>query len=117
MVCFPGAGPTTTPVPFGDWKPGPFNDWLKAFNRPTGGTPLGNAILEATKLVADSRLEKKHIVVLTDGQNNGGISSDDGVRQGLEFAKKKGSVGINFYFVAFDTDETQFQQVKKKKSK
>jgi Mg-chelatase subunit ChlD len=110
IVCFPGANA----VPFADWNPAMFRKWLTSFNQPTGGTPLGDAVLTASKLVADSPLAKKHVVVLTDGQNNSGISPDEGVRQGQEYSRKRSGAAISYYFVAFDTGAAQFNEVKKK---
>ena len=114
IVCFPGSSKESDGVPFADWNPKPFRQWLGSFNTPSGGTPLGNAILTAAKLVADSPLSKKHVVVLTDGENNQGISADDGVRAGLAYSRSKSGGGISYYFVAFDTRAAQFNDVKKK---
>jgi len=110
IVCFPGA----PSVPFGDWKPEVFRTWLTNFKGPNGGTPLGNAILRASELVANSPLAKKHVVVLTDGENNQGISTDEGVHKGQEYLRQKNGGAISYYFVAFDTSASQFDEVKKK---
>lgn len=110
IFCFPGA----TAVPFRDWNPDVFRKWLTSFKQPSGGTPLGDAILMASKSVADSPLAKKHVVVLTDGENNQGISPDEGVLQGREYTGKKNGGAINYYFVAFDTRASQFNNLKKK---
>lgn len=112
IVCFPGASNGVNAVPFAAWNPEPFRKWLAGFNSPSGGTPLGDAILAASKLVADSPLAKKHVVVLTDGESNQGISPDEGVRSGLNYKKKEGA--ISYYFVAFDTSAAQFNDLKKK---
>jgi Mg-chelatase subunit ChlD len=114
IVCFPGSSKGANAVPFADWNPELFRRWLGNFNTPGGGTPLGDAILAASKLVADSPLAKKHVVVLTDGENNQGISSDEGVRTGAEYSRKKNGGAISYYFVAFDTSAAQFSDVKKK---
>ncbi|MFA7344877.1 MAG: vWA domain-containing protein [Terrimicrobiaceae bacterium] len=114
IVCFPGPSNRADAVPFAAWNPEPFRKWLGAFNAPGGGTPLGDAVLAASRLVADSPLAKKHVVVLTDGENNQGISSDEGVRAGSEYARKKNGAAISYYFVAFDTSASQFGDLKKK---
>lgn len=114
IVCFPGSSKGVNAVPFANWNPELFRQWLGNFNTPDGGTPLGDAILTASKLVADSPLARKHIVVLTDGENNQGIPTDEGVRGGLEYAHKKDGGTISYYFIAFDTSAAQFGNVKKK---
>ena len=112
IVCFPGSSNGANAVSFATWNPEPFRKWLAGFNTPSGGTPLGDAILTASKLVADSPLAKKHVVVLTDGESNQGISPDEGVRSGMNYKKKEGA--ISYYFVAFDTSAAQFSDLKKK---
>ena len=108
---FPGLFTSSMAVKFGPWNAALFRKWLSKFRSPDGSTPLGDAILKASNAVAASPLDKKHVVVLTDGENNEGISLEEGVRQGREAAKKNGSA-INYYFIAFDTFATQFAQVK-----
>jgi uncharacterized protein YegL len=114
IVCFPGPSKGENAVPFADWNPKPFRQWLAKFNTPEGGTPLGNAILAASKLVANSSLDKKHVVVITDGENNQGISPDEGARTGAEYSRAKNGGTICYYFVAFDTRAAQFGEVRKR---
>ena len=114
IVCFPNPLKEANGVAFSDWNPGLFRQWLGSFNNPSGDTPLGEAILNAAKLVADSPLAKKHVVVLTDGENNHGISPDEAVQKGTEYLRNKSVGGISYYFVAFDTRAAQFNDVKKK---
>ena len=46
--------------------------WGHKFARPNGNTPLGNALSAATRTVMNSPLSRKHVLIITDGENTAG---------------------------------------------
>lgn len=99
-----------TPVPFGKWNRAAFDAWLSKFNNPAGGTPLGEAITSASDTLKSSKLARKHIVVLTDGESNGAISPEVAIR---DMKKRDGAGSPQIYVVAFDVNSKAFDPVKK----
>ena len=84
-----------------------FTDWAHNFNQPKGGTPLGLAIQEARRQLDQSSSLHKHILVITDGASNSGISPDRAVHEIRASANP-----IPVYFVAFDVTTSVFDPVK-----
>ena len=84
-----------------------FTDWAHNFHTPSGGTPLGLAIQEAQHQLEASTCPRKHILVITDGVSNSGISPDRVVR-----SIHAGANPIPVYFVAFDINASVFDSVK-----
>ncbi len=74
-------------------------------------TPLGPAIEVAGKALATSRLNRRHMVVITDGEHNRG-PSPEAVLGWLKTATE-GTASINSYFIAFDINADVFEPVKK----
>jgi hypothetical protein len=95
-------------IPFQSFQEGKFEEWAGNFRSPVGGTPLGNGIKEANKMLATSHALKKHILVVTDGESNQG-ETPQGV---LERMKARGDL-TSVYFVAFDVAAKVFDPVKK----
>lgn len=85
-----------------------FTDWARNFNEPKGGTPLGLAIQEARRQLNQSHSLHKHILVITDGASNSGISPDRVMRE-----IRASDNPIPVYFVAFDVTASIFAPVKK----
>lgn len=75
-----------------------------------GGTPIGDAMVEGRLALDATRLRRRHLLVITDGENTDGVSpaivarvmetQDDAVRAPL-------------YFVAFDVAASAFEGVKR----
>jgi hypothetical protein len=84
-----------------------FMDWAGNFTTPSGGTPLGLAIREAQHQLDPSHCSHKHILVITDGVSNSGISPDRVVH-----AIRASPNPIPVYFVAFDINASVFDPVK-----
>jgi hypothetical protein len=99
-----------TPVPFGKWNRAALDTWLSKFNSPAGGTPLGEAIASASDALKPSKLPRKHIVVLTDGESNGTITPEAAIR---DMKKREGAGSPQVYVVAFDVNSKAFDSVKK----
>jgi len=84
-----------------------FTDWARDFRRPDGGTPLGLAIQEAETQLAGSPNLHKHILVITDGESNAGITPDQAVHK-----LRTSTNPIPVYFVAFDVSASVFSKAK-----
>ena len=75
-----------------------------------GGTPIGDAMIAAKRDLDAAGLSKRHIVVVTDGENNLGYSPSDVTRAILN--SKSESDHASIYFVAFDVAASKFNDVK-----
>jgi len=84
-----------------------FTAWAGNFTAPAGGTPLGLAIREAQHQLDPSHCLHKHILVITDGVSNSGISPDRVVH-----AIRASPNPMPVYFVAFDINASVFDPVK-----
>lgn len=99
-------------VAFGPLDAAALRRWVSRFQSPTGSTPLGNGLQTAVRAVLRSPLAKKHVLVLTDGQNTAG--PDPGTvfpTVKAEAARQGSSVGV--HFVAFDVAASVFAPLKK----
>jgi Mg-chelatase subunit ChlD len=76
---------------------------------PAGDTPIGDAMIQAKHDVDRTGLAKRHILVITDGENNRGYSPGD-VTQVISSQADKDRASI--YFVAFDVAASTFDSVK-----
>src|SRR5262245_10283015 len=96
---------------------GPFDavalqNWASSFRNPAGGTPLGNAVNAAARDVLASPLPRKHILVITDGNNTVGPQPSTVIPKLKEQAEQKHG-SVSFHFIAFDVDAKVFDSVKK----
>jgi Mg-chelatase subunit ChlD len=76
---------------------------------PSGGTPIGNAMIQAKLDLDLTGMSRRHILVITDGQNNRGYSPGD-VANALSRIPEGERASL--YFIAFDTGADQFTAVK-----
>ena len=77
--------------------------------RAAGDTPIGDAMIVAKRDLDKSGLAKRHILVVTDGENNQGYSPGN-VTQVISAQSQKDRASI--YFVAFDVAASIFNPVK-----
>ncbi len=99
-------------IKFGEFDPAKAENWTRNLPQPSSGTPLGNALDTAARVVLKSNLSRKHVLVITDGMNN--IGPDPAVvlpRLKAQAAKQQTS--LSAHFVAFDVDAKLFDAVKK----
>jgi hypothetical protein len=94
-------------IPFRSFDAKAYEDWARRFNAPTGGTPLGEGIKEANRMLAGSKALKRHILIVTDGISNAG-ETPQAVLARMQRSKDLTSV----YFVAFDVSAQVFNPVK-----
>ena len=74
-----------------------------------GGTPIGDAMIKAKNDLDAKGLSRRHILVITDGENTKGYSPED-VTHAILHQDERHRASI--YFVAFDVDATKFNPVK-----
>ena len=74
-----------------------------------GGTPIGDAMVSARVALDASALRRRHLIVLTDGENTDGRAPADVVRV-LERQTDETRAGL--YFVAFDIAARVFAPIK-----
>ncbi len=99
-------------LPFGPFDAAAFTSWARDFSKPTGGTPLGNALNAAGHAVLNAGLTRKHVLVITDGINNIGPNPAEILAKLKQEAGQK-QTGVSVHFVAFDVDAKVFDGVKK----
>ncbi len=111
MFTFRGQGAFAT-VRFGPFDPRQAGDWSRRLPAPRGGTPLGNTVRAAGDAVLQSKLPRKHVLVITDGINT--IGPDPSViLPRLQRDAARTGAGLSLHFVAFGVDEKRFDAVKK----
>jgi hypothetical protein len=99
-------------VKFGPLDAAAIESWANDFSSPSGNTPLGNALVTASKSALDSPLNRKHILVITDGINTAGPTPDK-VLPKLQTRATDQGASLGVHFVAFDVDAKVFDGVKK----
>ena len=77
--------------------------------RAAGDTPIGDALIKAKLDVDATGLSKRHILVITDGENTKGYSPSD-VTRVISSQNEKDRASI--YFVAFDIAASKFDSVR-----
>jgi len=77
--------------------------------RPEGDTPIGDAIITAKRDLDATGISKRHILVITDGENNKGYSPEDVVRI---ITSQSEQDRASAYFVAFDIAAEKFNSVR-----
>jgi Mg-chelatase subunit ChlD len=84
-------------------------DRALASMRAQGGTPIGNAMIAAKRELDATGLARRHLLVVTDGENTDGFAPDDvtaAINRRPELERP------SIYFVAFDIEERRFQRVR-----
>jgi uncharacterized protein YegL len=91
---------------------GAIQNFAANFNSPDGGTPLGSSLRRVARAVLDSPMPRKHILVITDGENT--IGPDPAaVLPGIIRGAEKRQSAVFVHFIAFDVDAKVFNAVKK----
>lgn len=76
---------------------------------PDGGTPIGEAMIAAKKELDATGLTRRHLLLITDGENTDGHRPDR-VAHGI--AKRPEDERPSIYFVAFDVEASRFARVR-----
>jgi len=74
-----------------------------------GGTPIGQAMISAKRALDDTGLTRRHLLVVTDGENTDGIPPD---RVAVGIGRRPDAERPSIYFVAFDIDASRFSGVR-----
>jgi hypothetical protein len=104
-----GRGPVCRPVV--ELGPPDPNAAREAISRmkADGDTPIGDAMIVAKKALDAGGLAKRHILVITDGENTKGYSPADVTRV---ITNQAPNDRASIYFVAFDVAAAKFNSVK-----
>ncbi|MEO5804619.1 MAG: vWA domain-containing protein [Verrucomicrobiota bacterium] len=111
LVVFQGNGAREA-VSFGELDAEKLTGWMKTFSKPSGSTPLGEAIRVAAQPLLQSKSKHKHILVLTDGINTVGPQPSEVIPKLKAETERNGSA-LSLHFVAFDVAAKVFEPVKK----
>jgi Mg-chelatase subunit ChlD len=74
-----------------------------------GGTPIGQAMITAKRALDESGLSRRHLLVVTDGENTDGAPPD---RVAVAIGKRPDAERPAIYFVAFDVEADRFSRVR-----
>ena len=77
--------------------------------RADGGTPIGNAMIAAKRELDATGLTRRHLLVVTDGENTDGFAPD---RVAAAFARRPEAERPSLYFIAFDVAADRFNGVR-----
>jgi len=75
----------------------------------SGGTPIGNAMITAKRALDATGLARRHLLVVTDGDNTDGFDPDDVT---AVINRRPEVERPSIYFVAFDIEASKFSGVK-----
>ena len=99
-------------VKFGAFDPEAFQRFARNFSNPSGNTPLGNSLNTAGETVLASPLSRKHVLIITDGQNTVG-PQPSAIMPKLKQQAEEKHASLAVHFVAFDVDAHLFDPIKK----
>jgi hypothetical protein len=88
------------------------SNWAQRMPGPSTGTPLGTTLQKASEAVLNSKLSRKHVLVITDGVNTVGPEPATVLPRIKDQAARK-QTPITAHFVAFDIDAKLFDPLKK----
>ena len=74
-----------------------------------GGTPIGQAMITAKRALDETGLLRRHLLVVTDGENTDGVAPDTVARA---IGKRPDVERPSIYFVAFDVEANRFTRVR-----
>jgi Mg-chelatase subunit ChlD len=77
--------------------------------RARGGTPIGDAVVEGKRVLDRSGLTRRHLLVVTDGENTDGHEPEDVM---AALARRPPEERPSVYFVAFDIAASRFDSVR-----
>ena len=71
-----------------------------------GGTPIGNAMITAKRALDATGLTRRHLLVVTDGENTDGFAPE---RVAAAIGRRPDAERPSIYFVAFDVEANRFE--------
>lgn len=100
-----------TAVKLGRFDARELRHWAKSFIAPDGPTPLGPAVQLAADALLEREADRRHILVITDGENTAGPDPAT-VIAALQKKSTPGGGMIGFHFIAFDVNASAFRAIK-----
>ena len=88
-----------------------FKEAIASLPWPRGGTPLGRALQTASRDLLKSPLSRKHVLVVTDGENTEGPPPEE-VLPGIRADCERFGASLQIHFIAFDVAAKVFDPVK-----
>ena len=76
---------------------------------PEGGTPIGQAMVTAKQALDGTGLTRRHLLVVTDGENTDGFGPED---VAAAIARRPEAERPAIYFIAFDIEARRFNGVR-----
>jgi Mg-chelatase subunit ChlD len=76
---------------------------------PDGGTPIGQAMVSAKRELDATGLSRRHLLVVTDGENTDGFQPED---VAAAIGRRPETERPSLYFVAFDIEARRFNGVR-----
>jgi Mg-chelatase subunit ChlD len=77
--------------------------------RADGGTPIGSAMITAKHALDATGLSRRHLLVVTDGENTSGVEPEDVT---AAIGRRPEAERPSIYFVAFDIAASRFEDVR-----
>jgi Mg-chelatase subunit ChlD len=77
--------------------------------RADGGTPIGAAMITAKQALDATGLSRRHLLVVTDGENTSGVEPEDVT---AAIGRRPEAERPSIYFVAFDVAASRFEDVR-----
>ena len=99
-------------IKFGPFDPIAATRWAQSLPTPSTGTPLGVTLQKASEAVLNSKMPRKHVLVITDGMNTVGLAPEKILPRIKDEAARK-QAAVSAHFVAFDIDAKLFDPLKK----
>lgn len=99
-------------IKFGPFDAKEASGWAQRLPGPSTGTPLGTTLQKASEAVLNSKMSRKHVLVITDGMNTVGPEPASVLPRIKDQAGRK-QAAIAAHFVAFDIDAKLFDPLKK----
>lgn len=88
-----------------------FNEGIKNVPSPEGSTPLGPTMELAGRALLKSNQSHRHMIVISDGENNRGASPQAVLKWVTTAASEKSST-VGTYFIAMDMNSDVFKPVR-----
>ena len=95
-------------VPMGPPDPGGADQAIARL-QPDGGTPIGQAMLAATRALDATGLSRRHLLMVSDGENTDGFAPED---VAAAIGRRPEAARPSIYVVAFDIDARRFAPLK-----
>ena len=101
---FSFSGTVTQLVPVGPYDRARLQNAIRTMDSPDGATAIGDAMDRARIALYRAGTIRKHLLVVTDGENTDGRSPADVARE----ISRRSEGSVRMYFIAFDIEASKF---------